>query len=276
MGVRVLWRPNDGLDFGAWRDLIRQGNAEGASAVLLANDSVFGPFGDLGPIVRRMCDRGYDAWGMIESWQSGWHLQSWFVYLSGEAFSRPRIRALLDQPFGEMTNDEIIENGELALGRALRSERLKCGAVNRRLDRRVIGRLLATNPTHIDWRYLLLSGNVPFIKAELVRENPMAIPWASEWHDIVSGRLGYETESIDAFLHDYAGSPEQCRSSPFQPPEAVLPWNIFMRYVLASADWRTAICYAPALARSRRQAALRGREHYRRTTASLRAEAAVN
>src|SRR5271165_4958391 len=169
MGVRVLWRPNDGLDFGAWRDLIRQGNAEGASAVLLANDSVFGPFGDLGQIVRRMCDRGYDAWGMIESWQSGWHLQSWFIYLSGEAFARPRIRALLDQPFHEMTKDEIIENGELALGRALRFER------------RIIGRLLATNPTHVDWKYLLLSGRVPFVKSELVRENPRAIPWAREW-----------------------------------------------------------------------------------------------
>jgi lipopolysaccharide biosynthesis protein len=271
LGVPVLWRPNVGLDFGAWQHLIREGHADNASAVLLTNDSVFGPFGDLGRVVRRMCSRGYDAWGMVESWQRCWHLQSWFVYLSAAAFSRPSIRALFDQPFDAMTKDEIVERGELALGQALRSERLRCGPASRRLDRRIIGRLASTNPTHVDWRYLLLSRRVPFIKAELVRDNPMAIPWAREWHDVISRRLGYETDSINAFLHEYAGSPEERRSSPFQPPSPLLPWRLFLHYVLVSADWRVAMRYAPDIVRSHRDAAQVGREHYGRTKASLRA-----
>ena len=269
LGVEVVWRANAGLDFGAWRDLIRRGYADGASAVLLANDSVFGPFGDLGPIVQRMCERGYDAWGMVESWQSGWHLQSWFLYLSRHAFSLPGIRAVLDQPFETMSKGEIIKKGELALGRALRAEGLKCGAVNRRIIRRVVSRLVATNPMHLDWRYLVLSGTVPFIKAELVRENGMSIPWAGEWSHIISTRLGYETGGISAFLHDYVGDDGEVRSRPFAPPEAALPWNILLRYVLASADWHTAVRYIPAYVRLRRESVLRKREAYHRATALL-------
>ena len=53
-GATLVFRPNHGLDFGAWRHLVQQGYADGADTVLLANDSVFGPFADLAPIIARM------------------------------------------------------------------------------------------------------------------------------------------------------------------------------------------------------------------------------
>ena len=53
-GAALLCRPNSGLDFGAWQHLIAAGCADDADRVLLANDSVFGPFHPLTPILDRM------------------------------------------------------------------------------------------------------------------------------------------------------------------------------------------------------------------------------
>src|SRR5579875_1233723 len=50
-GAVLLPRPNRGLDFASWQYLIREGCADGADRVLLANDSVFGPFYPLQPFI---------------------------------------------------------------------------------------------------------------------------------------------------------------------------------------------------------------------------------
>ena len=60
-GAVLLPRPNRGLDFGSWQFLIGEGCADGADRVLLANDSVFGPFYPLAPYLDRM-EAGLDAY----------------------------------------------------------------------------------------------------------------------------------------------------------------------------------------------------------------------
>jgi lipopolysaccharide biosynthesis protein len=190
-------RANAGLDFGAWRDLLRAGCAQGAAGVLLANDSVFGPYGDLRPILARMGARGADAWGMVESFERVWHLQSWFVWLSTAALARPAVRRVFAQDFAAMGKAEVILHGELGLGVALRAERLKVDAVWRHSGR--LRRLMPVNPSHFDWRAMLRGGAVPFIKAELLRENPANIAWIGGWRDEVRARGGDPAE-IDAAL----------------------------------------------------------------------------
>jgi len=274
MGVQFVWRPNTGLDFGAWRELMRQGHADGAEAVLLANDSVFGPFGDLQRVIRRMCRRRYDAWGMVESLQSGWHLQSWFIYLSARALARPGVRAVFEQPFETMTKDEIIRNGELGLGRALRAERLRCGAVNRSLLRRALVRLVpasVNNPSHLDWRHFLVTGKVPFLKAELVRDNPLAIAWADEWHDVIERRLGYPTDSVSAYLYEYADRPPRDPDAPFRPP-AGKPFRAkeFVHYAIQATDWRIVLRHIRTLPKWWPEDRKYSRDCFNRATAPLR------
>ncbi len=180
LGVTAHLRENLGLDFGAWQHLLRAGCAQDADSVLLANDSVFGPVRELAPIMRLMQSRHYDAWGMVESHEVSWHLQSWFLCMSREALARPAIARVLDLPFAQMSKPEIILHGEIGLGTAIRAEGLSWGACLP--DRRIgLRRLVAVNPMHVDWITALRCGRVPFIKVELLRDNPARIPWLAIW-----------------------------------------------------------------------------------------------
>jgi hypothetical protein len=182
----VLLRDNGGLDFGSWQAALARGLADGFGHVLLANDSVFGPLRPLAPYLQQA--RGFDAWGMVESRQHNWHLQSWFILLRSEVLARPAIRAVLTQPFAEMSKPQIIARGELALGRALQQERCRCGAASRALREPLLQRRRPTNRMHADWRALAASGAVPFVKVELLRDNPLRSPGVSQWPLLLRGR----------------------------------------------------------------------------------------
>jgi hypothetical protein len=197
LGAAGYPRANAGLDFGGWAELLRAGCADGAARVVFANDSVFGPYGDLRPILARMNAGGADAWGMVESFERVWHLQSWFVCLTAEALARPAVRRVFAQDFAAMGKEEVILHGELGLGVALRQESLAVDAVWRHGAR--VRRLMPVNPSHFDWLAMLRGGAVPFVKAELLRENPANIAWIDGWRDAVRARGGDPGE-IDAAL----------------------------------------------------------------------------
>ena len=80
-----LPRDNVGYDFGSWRDgLSLLGPLDRFDEVICVNDSAYGPFADLGPVLADPRVAAADFWGMIRSAQRGDHLQSWFL-----AFRRP-------------------------------------------------------------------------------------------------------------------------------------------------------------------------------------------
>lgn len=180
VGVAAYPRPNQGLDFGAWQHLIRIGCARNAAFVVLANDSVFGPVVELQPIFATMQARSHDVWGMVESHELSWHLQSWFICLTAASLARPAVARVFALPFEQMSKAEIILHGEIGLGTAIRAEGLSWGACLP--DRRQgLRRLVAVNPMHVDWVSVLACGRVPFIKVELLRDNPARIPWLRSW-----------------------------------------------------------------------------------------------
>jgi lipopolysaccharide biosynthesis protein len=228
-------RVNAGLDFGAWQELLRTGCAEGAPEVLLANDSVFGPFADLRPLLAAMRARRLDAWGMVASTEGVWHLQSWFVCLSARALAAPAVQRVLAQPFAEMSKPEIILHGELGLGTALREAKLATGAAFEEPRRNRLRRLVRVNPMHLDWAWLLTSGHVPFLKIELLRDNPIGIPWAHRWPAVLAGTSDYPPELIRRHLG---------RATPLPP----VPWRTRLLYLLLTRDKSEAIrALAPTL-----------------------------
>ena len=183
LGVHGHPRQNAGLDFGAWQELIHAGAVDGADEVLLANDSVFGPFARLAPIMRSMA--GFDAWGMVESREGRPHLQSWFVWMSGNVFRRAALQRVFAQPFAAMSKAEIIVHGELGLAAAMEGEGVDWGARYRAPFRVLPSRVVATNPMHFHWRRLLSTGTVPFLKVELLRDNPSRILGVGAWRRVL-------------------------------------------------------------------------------------------
>ena len=77
----VLVRRNVGYDFCAWREALERFDVPRSDTelVLLANDSVYGPLHSLTPILARVMAGGADVWGLTDSNQIRFHLQSYFL-----------------------------------------------------------------------------------------------------------------------------------------------------------------------------------------------------
>ncbi|MBB2202704.1 rhamnan synthesis F family protein [Gluconacetobacter tumulisoli] len=218
-------RPNGGLDFGAWQDLLAAGCAEGADRIVLANDSVFGPLRHLAPILRAMMDRPADVWGLVESHDVAWHLQSWFLCFTAQALDHPAIRRVLAQPFAAMGKPEIVLHGEVGLGMAIRSAGLRTAAAW--TDRRTgLRRLISTNPMHADWLSVARSDGVPFIKVELLRDNPCGISWTGHWRALVACSPHFRAEWIETCLRDQPRRTASRRAG----------WKMRLLYLFLSRD----------------------------------------
>jgi lipopolysaccharide biosynthesis protein len=170
----VILRENAGLDFASWS----AGFAKHASAIggrlLLANDSVYGPIGNLNTALERLTRVPADFYGMVESVEVAPHLQSWFVLLESWVVRHAAFRAILAQPFAAMTRKQIILNGEVGLSLRL----MQAGFHYRALHRHDLGGLPRrhdANAMLLFWRELLLEEGVPFLKIELLRDNPIGV-----------------------------------------------------------------------------------------------------
>lgn len=191
-------RPNTGLDFGAWQFLLARNCDRGANEILFANDSVFGPLLPLSPIVKHMREKNLQIWGMVRSEAVVPHLQSWFLCMTREALDHPAVQRILNQPFNDMSKDEIVLHGELGLGLAIKAAGLSCGAAWS--NTRGLARLLALNPMHTDWRTVLRSGRAPFIKTELLRDNPSGIAATHLWRQEIPDPTFFNPDWIARYL----------------------------------------------------------------------------
>lgn len=166
----VLRKPNVGYDFGSWAvALDRFPAVRAAEHVVLANDSLVGPFETIAPLLGRFEETRADVWGLTETLQFSRHLQSYFVgFRRGVLQERPLASFWSDVRHYEDKN-LVIHRNELGLGRLLQSEGYAVDAAF--VAEQVVA--AADNPTIIGWRRLLSSG-FPFVKRELVRTPTLA------------------------------------------------------------------------------------------------------
>ncbi|CAH0194221.1 hypothetical protein [Roseomonas sp. CECT 9278] len=212
----VVHRRNEGLDFGAWKDLLPVALARwpAAEEVLLVNDSVLGPIRPVAPIINAVRAAGPGVFGLLESLQGGPHLQSWFTLVRG----RPAITdlaACLATFRLSRSKWKIVQRGELRLARTMRAAGHRVAAWYRYEDLlqaaladpaehaylvRALPALLdgadparqqailaawPLNPAHHLWRVLTGPAGCPFIKTELVRRNPGRLPEVETWPELV-------------------------------------------------------------------------------------------
>jgi len=191
-------RKNSGLDFGAWQDLLNNHCDAGASEILFANDSVFGPMTPLRPIMENMRATRSPIWGMVRSEAITAHLQSWFLVMTRDVLDHPAIRRVFQQPFNSMSKPEIVLHGELGLGLAIQAAKLDIAASWS--STRGLARLLSLHPMHTDWRTVLHSGQAPFIKTELLRDNPSGVASVHLWRSEIPDKTFFDPDWIALYL----------------------------------------------------------------------------
>ncbi len=114
---RIFERENKGADFGAWKWAIENNIIPGdMDYLLLTNDSFYGPVFPLAPIVEAMQAKpDIDFWGLTDSYEPQWHIQSYFLWLSKKVFVSDAFKKVFKQDFSEFNKLQIIKKWRTAI-----------------------------------------------------------------------------------------------------------------------------------------------------------------
>jgi len=166
----IIVRTNSGYDFGSWSHVIQELGPrifDNYEYLLLCNDSVIGPIHDLGPILDSFIISKSDFGGLTASTAPRWHLQSYFLMYKKSIFSDPLFKYMWSKIREHPTKAQLINAYETALSSFL----MQLGySPYVHFDTHTN----ANNNTHLKWRELIDDG-FPFIKKELIRDNPLGV-----------------------------------------------------------------------------------------------------
>jgi rhamnosyltransferase len=130
---------------------------------------------------------------MTDNFQINYHLQSFFIYYNKEAFNHKVFRDFFGNFKIYEDKQTLIDQNEIKFSERLQKTDLNikafCSAAE--FDSYV-------NITHYYWKELILKTSYPFIKKELLRDNPMRLD-ISDWREILSEK-GYDVTMIDEAL----------------------------------------------------------------------------
>lgn len=162
----VVARPNLGYDFGSWAaGLQLLPRARRGAEVILANDSMVGPFAPLEDLMGRAAASGADVWAATSSLQLAPHLQSYFLRFAPGVLDRPELVEFF-AGVRHLTNKvAIVRRYELGLTRVIRRAGLRSAAG---FPAASLGAGRA-NPTTAAWRELMEAGH-PFFKRTLLHD----------------------------------------------------------------------------------------------------------
>lgn len=218
--ARILLRDNRGYDFGAYRDGILNLDIRSRplTMLVLANDSVYAPLSPLAGLFDEMDFAAADIWAATDSWQRRYHLQSYLIGFGPVALAHPGFLDFWRQVRNAKSKWAVVKHYEIGLTRVMLAAGMRCAAVfdyqslMRRAEAmveadedpepnataalfrtsaeralRAASRRRAANPM-IDLWLLLAEAGCPFLKRELLRDDPTRVPDLFAWHRIVQDR----------------------------------------------------------------------------------------
>ncbi|MBX9660050.1 MAG: rhamnan synthesis F family protein [Nitrospiraceae bacterium] len=220
----LLLRINHGWDFAAWATALAAfPDAWAARLLILTNDSLCGPTSQdsLAAVLNRIRASDRDLVALCDSYQAKHHLMSFFTAMTRSGLRHPRVRAFWNGIRSNQDKQVVINEYEI---RSI--ERWKEDGVT--IDVLFPAEVadpatLPPNPTLHGWQDLLARG-FPFIKAQLLREQPHNID-VTGWQAAFSAHSGLAKE-IEAYLAEDRGSAGSQRPVPspkqrFSQPDAL-------------------------------------------------------
>ncbi len=202
---KTLVRENAGYDFGSWQAGLEScADAFDYDEVVLCNDSVYGPLFPLENMFGQMKEVACDFWGVTESAAIAYHLQSYFLVFRKRAVRSPVLKEFWARLSAEKDKEAVITKYEVGLTQGLLKAGYKPAAyapaelpILISLQRQVLSKLRrkkspinlvlkfmlhnaafrkkGVNPTHFFWKELIHDYRMPFVKVELLRDNPRRV-----------------------------------------------------------------------------------------------------
>lgn len=122
LNVEVVKRENIGYDFYSYKVGIERLNVSLYDELIICNDSTFGPLFSMKDIFDRMKNKECDFWGITDSMEIAYHLQSYFI-----VFKKPILQSLSFLYFWDKLKiledkNEIIKQYEVGISQVLLSQ----------------------------------------------------------------------------------------------------------------------------------------------------------
>jgi SAM-dependent methyltransferase len=159
-------------DFGSWQKLIfRLGwqEIEKYDAIVLANDSNYGPLHDLGGLFEHMDATGLDAWGITENYGVARHLQSYFLTFNRSVISSPVFRDFFESIAAEQSKIDVCLKYEIGLGKLLSRNNFSFAPL---IDRSVLDVPFGADIS--SYQNTLIRHGSPFLKRKVFAESGFA------------------------------------------------------------------------------------------------------
>lgn len=209
----IIERENKCPDFGSWKAALSMLNwGDKMTSILLANDSVFGPLVDLSNIISSMNIR-YDVWGMTDSYEVEYHLQSYFLYFNKAAIKSEVFTKFWKNVDLSASKEEVIFKYEIGLSSLLSRSNLKLGAYGSIdiLSKTAGHAHKIVNPTLVFWKSLIKSHKFPFLKRELIIKMNISKTYmhvdlyvnVGNWKRMIEENSAYPISYISDFMNNY-------------------------------------------------------------------------
>ena len=223
----VILRENVGYDFMSYKIGLESFDYQTFDEVIICNDSVYGPLYSLENIFNKMNKKRCDFWSMTSGKEISYHLQSYFVVFKKQILHSKAFQSFWDNVRILDNKRDIIEKYEIGLTKHLTSygfyplvyadyKPKLLNVLKAKLKRitlyKVIEKLyillrgqyqlqnsLAINVTHQYWKELLIYKQNPFIKIELLRDNPVEVK-IDDYQDVIKSISNYDVRLIDNHL----------------------------------------------------------------------------
>jgi hypothetical protein len=197
--VAAIARQNKGLDFSGWALALELfPSLLQSQSLLIANDSVYGPVGDLKAFLERVAAQPLDICGALESHDIERHFQSWFVRFDQRAVRSDTFAAFWSGVLPLDDKRAVIHQYEVPIWRVFEAAGFRVGAAvtwNTRGSH--------DNPAMDGWRALLNLG-LPFVKVQLLRDNPSLSTSLDGWAAELKAR-GYPADLVVDHLYRVRG-----------------------------------------------------------------------
>jgi len=159
---------HDRYDFGSWQKLmfiLGWRFIEQYDALILINDSCYGPFFSLDKVFGVMNSSRYDMWGITMNYGHHMHLQSYFLHIDKKIFQAPFFRDFFETIIHQGSKKLICINYEIGLSRLVCEHGFRLGCY---INRKGLG-----IPHEVDiseYQNSLLQAGSPFIKKKVFLE----------------------------------------------------------------------------------------------------------
>jgi len=200
---KIILRDNEGYDFMSYKVGLSHIDHTSYDEVILCNDSVYGPFYPLTDAFDTMDKKDVAMWGMTDNYERSYHLQSYFLVCRKHLLQSNAFQEFWEDVHILSNKEQIITQYEIGLSRhivahgftldayskvkvsfkdkiILQLQNLTVEKIKRKLfslfqHSSATATLGEVNPTLTLWKALILDEKMPFIKRELLRDNPKNI-----------------------------------------------------------------------------------------------------